>query len=129
MRRFKIIVLLILLSAYRSPVTQNVQDYGEEFELNFGEMTKVGPDKTLVEFLDVSEDSRCPINGTCVWAGNGKVQIRIDDREINLNTYLEPRDTIISNHLIKLISLKPYPEHPEQIDKKDYRVRLQIRNQ
>lgn len=129
MIRFKMYVLLILLSACDSPVTQNVHDYGEELDLNIGEMKKVGSDKTLVEFLDVLEDSRCPLNVTCVWAGNGKVQIRIDDREINLNTYLEPRDTTISNHSIKLISLKPYPEHPQKIDRHNYKVRLQIINE
>lgn len=77
MRRFKIILLLILLSACHRPVTQNVQDQGEEFELNFGEITRVGPDKTLVVFLDVLEDSRCPINVTCVWAGNGKFKFEL----------------------------------------------------
>jgi hypothetical protein len=66
LRRFKIIGMLILLSACHSPVSQNVQDDGEGFELNFGEMSRVGGNKTLVKFVDVPEDSRCPINISCV---------------------------------------------------------------
>ena len=41
-----------------------------------GQPTRVG--RLVVTPLRVAEDSRCPINARCVWAGRAVVQTRID---------------------------------------------------
>ncbi len=117
---------LLILYACQSPLQYEVYDYGDEFELPLGEKVTIGRDKASVEFVDVLEDSRCPSNVTCVWAGNGKVQLRFDTDEIQLNTYLEPHEITLEDVNIQLLSLDPYPEHPRQFEKDDYKVRLLI---
>jgi len=116
----------MMVTACQSSLTNELYNYGEEFELAFGEEVNVGLERIEIEFLDVLEDSRCPSNVTCVWAGNGEVEIRFSDEKIRLNTYLEPHVAAISNVDIQLISLNPYPEHPRQFKKEDYVIRLLI---
>lgn len=66
---------MIIFSACQSPVSHDVYNYGEEFELAIGEEVETGAENSSVKFVDIVKDSRCPINVMCVWAGNGKVQI------------------------------------------------------
>lgn len=126
MRIYFIFWLLIILSACKNPLTHELHDYGDEFELTLGDTVIVGVDKIPVEFIDVLEDSRCPSNVTCIWSGNGKVEIRFAQENIRLNTHLEPREVMLIDVKIQLLSLDPYPEHPFQIEKDDYKIRLLI---
>ena len=123
-----LICLLIFLIGCQTPSGSEVKvyKYGDELELRLGEVGIIdGVDETI-EFVDVLEDSRCPLNVECIWAGNGKVQIRFSSKEIQLNTFLEPQKITISEVRIELISLTPYPEYPGEIDKDDYKIRLLI---
>jgi len=103
----------------------------EPFELRIGEIYS-GQDNNLSIKLDsVTEDSRCPYNVECVWAGNAKVKF---DFTINnhvstflLNTIPGFRtDTIISGFRIKLIELNPYPVYPDPVLQKDYKAVIKI---
>ena len=43
---------------------------------------RVGEQKTVasrlkIHFLEVTDDSRCPVGTTCVWAGNAKVKLAL----------------------------------------------------
>lgn len=126
MRTILFTFFLIVFYACQSPLEYEVYDYGDEFELKLGEKITIGRDKASIEFVDLLEDSRCPLNVNCVWAGNGKVQLRFNTDDIQLNTYLQPQEMNLDEVNISLLSLDPYPEHPRQFDKEDYKVRLLI---
>lgn len=133
MRTLLLTCCLLVLYACQSPLHYNQSplfydgyDYGDEFELSLGEKVTVGRDNASVEFIDVLEDSRCPSNVTCVWAGNGKVQLRFDNKDIQLNTYLDLQEVSLEDVNIQLLSLDPYPEYPHQFEKEDYKIRLLI---
>lgn len=126
MRSLFIFLLLVVFAGCNSSLTHEANDYGDELTLAIGEKTSIGRDKISVEFVDVLEDSRCPSNVMCVWAGNGKVQIRFAKDTVQLNTYLEPHEVILDDVNIELLSLEPYPEQPRQFEKEDYKIRLLI---
>lgn len=71
----------------------------------------------------VEEDSRCPINARCVWAGRAIVTVRIDGagwRETELLTLGEPHAT--HGITITLTSVEPGKmAGGAQTDPKDYR--------
>src|ERR1043166_1847998 len=51
-----------------------------------------GDQKTLhggihIKFLEVTDDSRCPVNTTCIWAGNAKVKIAVSRGKAKAITY------------------------------------------
>lgn len=45
------------------------------FELPFGRIARVAPERLEISFEDVAEDSRCPANLTCVWEGRAVILV------------------------------------------------------
>lgn len=109
-------------------------DLGQEFLLPIGQEARITGEDLRISFEDVIEDSRCPLNVTCVWEGRAGilVQLTYDDttHKVVLN---EPgltgnavdmfRDYSITFHL------KPYPGEAENISKKDYYLQLTVSKQ
>ncbi|HKP29689.1 MAG TPA: hypothetical protein VJU15_09805 [Gemmatimonadales bacterium] len=66
-----------------------------------------------VTFVGVEEDSRCPDNARCVWAGNAAVNLRIqggaDSVSITLNSGVEPRAIGVQDLRFTIVSLLPAP--------------------
>lgn len=106
---------------------QATTQLGKEFSLKIGQQAKVeGVDLTL-KFAGVPQDSRCPSNVNCVWAGNAEVAVEfVHDKcttLLTLNTH--PRSEAsdqgkVSGLLIKLVKLDPYPRSDQKISASDY---------
>ena len=58
----------------RPPVAE-----GEEFQLAIGESVGVKGGIFIIEFSSVLEDSRCPMNARCVWEGNARVAVKVQE--------------------------------------------------
>lgn len=86
--------------------------------------------KISLRMDSVLEDSRCPIGGQCIWAGNGEARFvfKSYNQEIKfkLNTLLHPRDTILSGYKITLIDLLPHPVVSHSIDFSKYYANITI---
>jgi hypothetical protein len=89
-----------------------------------GESRVVPGTTTTIAFLRVAEDSRCPLDVDCVWAGNGRVELRLSggaaDREVSLNTTEGSRDVEFAGLRIALEVLDPYPRTTTPTDPDDY---------
>lgn len=69
-----------------------------------------------MRFVEVVEDSRCPRDVDCIWAGNAKVKLLVSKgkaapKEIELNTGIEPRAVTIFGCELTLKGLTPYPDN------------------
>jgi hypothetical protein len=107
---------------------------GEPFALGFGDRVTLGEVSASIRFAEVSDDSRCPTQVECVWAGDGAVLLEImptvgDVTAETLHTNPEsgPRSTIIDLYELALVRLDPYPEVPGGIAAEDYRATLVLR--
>lgn len=86
---------------------------GREYVLGFGETLHVEGGLSL-EFTTLAEDSRCPTNVTCVWAGNARILLTaISPRstanlELNSNGQF-PTSAQFESYSIELRKLDPYP--------------------
>jgi len=77
-----------------------------------------------LHFSELVSDGRCPIDLHCFWEGNAEVKFVFEaygiESKFSLNTYSGfTRDTTLSNYIISLIDLTPYPHsekthHPAQ---------------
>jgi len=70
----------------------------------------------------VTEDSRCPINARCVWAGRVVVETRIDGpgwRQTQPLTLGEPHT--VRGVTVTLVSVQPDQETGKQISSAEYR--------
>jgi hypothetical protein len=83
------------------------------FGLRVGERAVVGG-TLLVLLVGVTDDSRCPVDVRCVWAGDARVRLRVSEsggteREVELHTSVEPRWTLVAGHRLSLEALRPEP--------------------
>lgn len=98
----------------------------EMFGLKFGQRVVLqGTDLTLV-FKDVTEDSRCPEGVVCVWEGNARILLGVNQTTMALNTTLEPKQTLYSAYVIQFLSLQPYPQFGQQLKKEEYVAALVV---
>jgi len=106
---------------------------GESFVLAIGQRATLDAVHTSVRFLAVSEDSRCPSQVQCVWAGDGAVVLEIastgsDAAGDTLHTNPEsgPGAVALAGYELTLLGLDPYPETPGEIAPDDYRATLAL---
>ena|SRR5688572_19623922 len=97
---------------------------GASFTLAPGQTATVRGTATRITFKSVREDSRCPIDVTCVWAGDAKIEIAIDP-----NGPAAPRilsitppnnEARIGNLRIRFVGLTPVPRQADGNAPKNY---------
>ena len=81
-----------------------------------------------VRFVAVTEDSRCPRDVTCVWAGEVKVPLEIQEssKAASLVEILEGGSTVAGAYRVTLVRVEPAPANGMNIAPQDYRVTLRV---
>lgn len=96
-----------------------------EFKIN-GDYHSV--DNSLNFTITEVNDSRCPSDVVCIWAGKVDVKIEVESPvpgTITLSTYDNPVDTV-GNYSFKILDVSPYPISTKTIKLEDYVVLLKI---
>ncbi len=97
---------------------------------------KTGQQKTAkmsglkIKFLGVTEDSRCPTDVECIWAGNAKLQFRITGeqgtKDYAFNSTIGQRGDQVGVWAVSIDTLEPVPHSKKKIAANAYCVKLQI---
>ena len=106
-------------------------DRGQTFELQPGQTARVGSGGLLVGFRGVAQDSRCPSDVACVWAGDALVRVpvtigRMAWTPLDLHTNVEPRSATFREYTISVVGLRPNPRSGERIPAGNYVVTLRV---
>jgi hypothetical protein len=101
----------------------------EPFTLRVGQTAQL--EELRVTFTRVLEDSRCPVDVVCVWAGNAKVELELlivggVRSTAVLNSTVEPREVGFAGYLLRYLDLKPYPKSTGPLDPRAYHLTLII---
>ncbi len=106
------------------------------FSLRAGQEVTLRGERLRIKFEAVEEDSRCPANVTCVWAGNAAVRLAFstshrDRKSLTLNTGKSA--TLVGErqyrgYKVRLLGLSPYPQSDQKIGARDYVVTLLVRD-
>ena len=69
-----------------------------------------------IKFVSVVEDSRCPVDVDCIWAGNAKVRLKLKKKNgawetVELNTNLDKQEIEFGGYSIKISALTPTPNN------------------
>ena len=103
----------------------------EEFTLAPGQTATVNDARISLTFERVSEDSRCPVDVTCIWEGDAVVVVKVktetDEVTRELHTQgAEPRSkkAPAGQFVVTLVKLEPAPRSTAPIDPAAYRATL-----
>lgn len=85
-----------------------------------------------ITFVEVIEDSRCPKNVMCVWAGRAVIRLEVEGgplttpREVTLALESAPEgeSVDVAGVRIQLTDVQPYPEEPNTTQPGDYTATL-----
>jgi hypothetical protein len=121
-----LLTLALLACAPAAPQMSQRATLGTAFTLAPLEFA-VFPEQGLeVRFLGIVEDSRCPSDVTCVWAGEVKVHLAVSDREKTELELLEGQGITFGAHRYTVLEVRPQPQSERKIPPEAYRVTLRV---
>lgn len=126
-----IIFMIFIFAISISAQTKNAK-LNEKISLGANQKAHVKSDKLTIEFVKVLEDSRCPVDVDCVWAGSAKVQIKVSKgkaaaQAFELNTNLEPRFITFHGYKIEITDLTPALKSDDDKSKVKYLASFIVR--
>ena len=109
---------------------------GESFQLGYNQTVAVGLANFDIRFVNITEDSRCPSDVKCIWAGRAVVQIQLlhvptgrDMGRFNLSESGSPgaNSSVVANGFeITLQKVEPYPQSNSRLQLLDYVITLNV---
>jgi hypothetical protein len=106
--------------------------FEEPFSIRLGNPLTVGTHALRVTFQEVSEDSRCPADVVCIWAGQVIVVVALREGEHNLGSEslivgnAEESAKKIGDYMVEALVVDPYPVSTGAIAPSDYALTLKV---
>lgn len=101
---------LIILLTILAGVTFASGQGSERLVVKNGEQKVSRAGRVTVKFVELIEDSRCPADVNCVWAGVAKIKVRLSragrSAVVELNT-MDKRSTVFQGYTVTLTELEP----------------------
>jgi hypothetical protein len=109
--------------------TAIVAEPGVTFDLPLGRTATLNGDSVRIAFTQVREDSRCPVDVTCIWAGDAKIELAISRSgspdDVRVVGLMSPADSASSGDLrIRFVGLAPTPRQADAGKRKPYVAHL-----
>ncbi len=98
---------------------------GREFTLRPGESVTIQSTDLRVSFQGVVEDSRCPADATCVWAGDAVVALEVGTASLELRSTTAP-EGVVGAYRVRLERVEPVVYRDRKIPPEAYRVVLTV---
>jgi hypothetical protein len=124
------LVLIVALAACRSTGApgSHAASLNQEIQLAPTEQAAYEQQKLTVEFVRVVEDSRCPTDVTCVWAGEVKVQVatRLGSAEATQHEIKAGEHATVGAFRVFVVNVQPGRLSTREIPQAEYRVTLKV---
>lgn len=106
---------------------------GQTINLSSGQVVSITGEQLKIQFLEVITDSRCPSGVTCIWEGEVSCLIEITFQDSTNRLVLNQRSSAISTIEFGDYNITyevlPYPKAGENIENKEYILRLTVNKQ
>jgi hypothetical protein len=121
---------LILTLIFGGVLTARAQS-AQQVSVRVKTQKSVMRDRLRIRFVAV-EDSRCPADANCVWAGTAKVTIRVSNsrgksQTFELNTNPQGKSARFDGYEITLGEVTPYPRSNIRINPNGYTAKFAVR--
>lgn len=126
--RLLIAGLLFVIGFGFVPVVSAKQTHEVSVKINSEAPAKGG---IRVKFVELVDDSRCPTDTNCVWAGNAKIRVRVTrngrSKVLELNSNMDPRNPVFAGYSFRLAGLTPEPRSNIRINRNGYVATIEIK--
>lgn len=141
LRRASILILPLILilgcseskNTLPEPETNPTHKLDAQIRLMINQNLTIESEGLSVKLLKITEDSRCPSDVTCIWAGQVGVLIDVSQngKDLgNINLILGPDKKLaekkINGYLIRLVEVSPFPISTKKIETSDYVITITI---
>ena len=115
---------LLFLLAFGSADASRLHRKGDTIKVQVKHEKSFPKSKLSVKFVEMVEDSRCPVDTQCIWAGNAKIKIRVSkngrSHDLTLDTN-GPNETVTAEgYSLKLVELTPSPRSNIRVNRNGY---------
>lgn len=119
----------------RVPVASQAPRLGREFEVKVGRVVALDGGRLMLRFARVASDSRCPVDVTCVWAGNAEVLLEVGGRlwrgkqTLTLNTNAAAQrasEAKFGRYTVRLVGLSAQPRRTRHPNAAQYTATLLV---
>ena len=114
-----------------TPTEQNPA-LGSSFNLRYGERSTLAGENLTLTFVQVLQESRCPVGVQCIWEGNARVGVRAGkppsgSATLELNTSRRyDTEATYQGYKVHLLNVVPHPGHGHTLQATDYCANLKI---
>lgn len=125
------VAMLAIVAGCATVETAVVADPGVTFSLAAGKTAAVNGNNARITFNRVTEDSRCPTDVVCVWAGDARIELTISRDGSPVDTKVvsvtAPNNEVVSGDLrIRFVGLAPAPRSSEPTSSRAYVAQLVV---
>jgi len=114
--------LMIMLALGVVPATAAKRP--ETMRVQINKEKRFAKSRVLIRFVELVDDSRCPTDTNCIWAGNAKIKITVSSggrsKMLTLDTNGPNQAATAVGYSIKLIGLTPEPRSNIRINRNGY---------
>ena len=125
-----LILGLVLVLAFGSVEAMAAARKGETIKVQINKQKRTAKTGFTVRFIELVEDSRCPIDTNCIWAGNAKIKVRVtrngQSHVLTLDTHGSGQYGRADGYSIKLTDLTPHPRSNIRIDRNGYVATIEV---
>lgn len=134
MKKILFLIFIIPFFSCKDEEPCNAFVLGEPFEIPIHETISHCTELISISFLDITQDSRCPENVTCVWQGLVEVEILVkvngDEESFLLSSFPQfegvPSQLDFNGYSISLVDVIPYPNTTKKYREEDYLLSLLV---
>jgi len=128
MIRAAAVLICLALAGCVAAAGQDPVAIGDRFTLGVGGLAPIRDTSTSVRFVGVIEDSRCPRDTTCIWAGEVKVEIEFLERsKVSKQMELKLGESADAAGLhVTLVDVEPQPASNVRISAQGYRATMVV---
>jgi hypothetical protein len=123
-------ICLITIQQCKKEASKSELPINETITIRNGQALQNSEPVMSLKFDGVQNESRCPIDATCISAGNAAVQFVLTSgdsiQSFILNTDMAPVDSVAFGYRVELLELSPLPSANKTLDPKEYSAKVKV---
>ena len=126
-------VLALVVESFVPPVPARIVDVplGQPFDLKVGEQVAIAGESLDIGFAEIVNDSRCPRDAQCFWAGAVTIRVWVEKKPgaretLTLRVPNADERATYGQYSVSLQDVKPYPESNRRPDRDEYVATLVV---